>query len=240
MEHLSKSAADSLPKLDSPCPPSHLKQPLSGAESHELYCDWVLMFHYKTQPCLQTDCQQWSSCWGYHSPVDKRRVPAFDGGKFSYEGIKCGLEEAHQECKFSHNAYEVAFHPLNYHTTLCPGLKVAGVCYLYGKYCRHAHITEELRTPTDLYSKSEVIPTATLSDLLQLSEMRVDLEVKLRELVALVERRRNELDCAGCSRGERRYLYSGCGHAMCGKCSQSEENCCKVCRVEGELVLLRP
>ena len=65
MEHLSKSAADSLPKLDSPCPPSHLKQPLSGAESHELYCDWVLMFHYKTQPCLQTDCQQWSSCWGY-------------------------------------------------------------------------------------------------------------------------------------------------------------------------------
>lgn len=236
MEQLSKSAIDSLPR-DSFCPQPYLKQPLSGAESLEKYSDWVVMFHYKTQPCLLSDCQQWSSCWGYHSPGDRRRVPAFIGGKFTYEGIKCTLQQAPQ-CNFAYNVYEVAFHPLNYHTTLCQGLKVAGSCYLYGKYCRNAHKTEEIRSPADLYSQSQVISTATLAELMQLSELRADLEARLLALVVLVERRRSELDCAVCSR-ERQYLYSLCGHAVCGKCSQSEGKGCVVCGVQGELILLR-
>lgn len=226
MEYLSKSIEDT--PLATAC-----SQPLVGPESYELHSDWTLMFHYKTQPCSQTSCQQWSSCWGYHSSVDRRRVPIFADGKFNYEGLKCGFTES-QDSSYAYNSYEVAFHPLNYRTAICPGLKVADICYLYGQYCRYAHSSEELRTPWEVYSKPQ--STATCSDLLQLSELRGTLEAKLKQVTGLVERRKAVLGCAGC-RGQRRFLYSGCGHAVCGKCSQGG-NCCKACGEEGELILL--
>lgn len=235
MEYLSKSIEDTPLVSDFTCSQPRLKQPLVGPESHEVHSDWTLIFHYKTQPCLQTCCEQWSSCWGYHSPVDRRRVPSFADGKFNYEGRKCGFESISQDSSYAYNSYEVAFHPLNYRTAICPGLKVADICYLYGQYCRYAHSHEELRTPSEIYFTSE--PTSTWSDLLQLSELRGNLEAKLKQVTGLVERRKAVLGCAGC-RGQRRFLYSGCGHAVCGKCSQGGGSCCKACGEEGELILL--
>ena len=60
-------------------------------ESLEHLSDWTLIFLYMTLPCPRAGCLQWSNCWGYHSPVDRRRMLVFAEGKFNYEGVKCGV-----------------------------------------------------------------------------------------------------------------------------------------------------
>lgn len=218
-------------------PQSTSKQPVHGPESHEHPSDWSVMFLYKTQPCVQVNCEQWSSCWGYHSPVDHRRVPRFTKGEFNYEGVKCELEGTHTDCQFSHNTYEVAFHPLNYRTALCKGLKVAGVCYLYGVYCRHAHCEDELRAPVEIYRKRDTSPPASLNVLMELAELRGSLQAKLARVSTLVNRHRSTLACCSCHHAERRYLSSSCGHGLCVVCAQSRDNCA-ACGESGQLVLL--
>ncbi len=207
-------------------------------ESLEHLSDWTLMFHYKTLPCPRVGCLQWSNCWGYHSPVDRRRMLVFAEGKFTYEGVKCGISGTHYHCKYAHNTYEVAFHPYNYRTTMCSGSKIAGLCSLYGLYCRYAHHSSELRVPAELYGKKDSPPKANFEDLMQLSELYGSLEAKLRQMTGLVNRRKAAIACCNCHRGERLYLYSGCGHGVCGKCAQNREITCIACGVEGILVSL--
>lgn len=76
----------------------------------------VLMF--KTKPC--NGCEDKDNCLGYHDKSDLRRNPFSFRGKISYIPIICNNKHCNQQlCKFSHNSYEIDFHPWSYKTIGC-------------------------------------------------------------------------------------------------------------------------
>lgn len=82
--------------------------------------DIILM--YKTKACC--GCEDKENCFGFHDQFDRRRNPFSFRGKISYIPVPCKNNNCNQQlCKFSHNSYEVDFHPWSYRTLLCDRAK---------------------------------------------------------------------------------------------------------------------
>ena len=208
-----------------------------GEDSH-----WRYMFTYKTQPCSLSDCRN-PLCWDYHSPQDHRRVPVFDESLrvFNY-GIKlCDCRDL--GCKFSHNYYEKAYHPLLFKTKPCKAGEIAGKCVKNGIHCSFAHRGETLRSPATIYTQltstppqpsiPEPSPSLTPKDLFQLSQEQGALEARLKQLTAAIFRRKQTQTCPKCKLRIRTVVSSGCGHAVCEECSRPQAFACVVCGSAG-------
>lgn len=76
-----------------------------------------IILMYKTKAC--NGCEDTSNCFGYHSNLDSRRGPFSFTGKISYLPIMCNKDCSNNQCKLSHNIYEIEFHPWFFKTNEC-------------------------------------------------------------------------------------------------------------------------
>jgi hypothetical protein len=125
-----------------------------------------VVIDYKTKPCdMKSCCKEKSNCFKYHDGVDKRRPVFSYTGALNYKPILCPnislysnintplLEKEHSlkhrvcpfldDCNYSHNNYEIAFHPDVYKKKPCLySLDKYGHCPALGKYCWKQHLEE--------------------------------------------------------------------------------------------------
>ena len=108
-------------------------------------------------------CQKWlemkcllddKDCTDCHSTIPFRRKPVLIADSFNYLPVSCkymsNLEKCPKniECRFSHNVFEVIYHPSKFKTIMCEFCtNVDGICVKYGRLCSKAHGIEELREP---------------------------------------------------------------------------------------------
>ena len=98
---------------------------------------------FKTEKCPLETCGSKKRCPYYHSSSDRRR----DAAESDYIpqicefGINC-LNKAN--CPFSHNKYELAYHPTRYRRKYCRHMLNPDSCK-YGALCASAHHDGELK-----------------------------------------------------------------------------------------------
>lgn len=96
---------------------------------------------FKTQKCIK-NCEDIKQCPYYHSCSDKRRSTTHYeyNPQICHFGVNCLKKD---KCPFTHNKFELNYHPLRYKKKYCKHLFDAKGCD-YGVYCAYAHFDEEL------------------------------------------------------------------------------------------------
>lgn len=97
--------------------------------------------NYKTTKCPE-DCDNIKTCPFYHTLADRRRNPTQSdyNPQICHFGIHCLKKH---KCVFSHNKFELKYHPLKYKKKYCKNLFDVSKCK-FGKFCADAHFDEEL------------------------------------------------------------------------------------------------
>lgn len=96
---------------------------------------------FKTTKCTR-NCDNIKQCPYYHSSEDQRRSPEVVdyNPQVCHFGLNCLRKD---RCPFTHNKYELNYHPLRYKKAYCRHLFDDKGC-AYGPFCSSAHFDEEL------------------------------------------------------------------------------------------------
>lgn len=234
MEHMPRSKGNlpSCPVLQGSFPP------FSGVGSPDSLIDWALRSDSSTFPCGKSEYIQGRSCWECSSRVDQGKLVC-GSGKSSSEDGKNGLAGISQHCKVPYNPSGVAFRPQKHSATPFSVSKSAPTASLHDQNSKYGPTPSKLLSSTELTWKNSH-SQAYFEGLLQLSEQQGALKAKLKQITDQVNRRKVAITCFSCRNGERLYLYSGCGHGVCGKCAEKGKTHCQTCGKPGKLVLLDP
>jgi len=101
---------------------------------------------YKTEKCKEN--KHSSECFGFHDKKDQRRKPLiYSNNQWNYYPIKCGIEGCFlASCEYSHNQYEIDYHPLVYKSEMCGYDSNDGFrCEPLSERCPKAHGINDLR-----------------------------------------------------------------------------------------------
>jgi hypothetical protein len=135
-----------LPAIPSPISTLPLSSVFQYFCSTESFAVQKTVTHYKTTPCPQlSTCYKIKDCFYYHSAEDRRR-PLFSNYCLAYTSQYCPVDincPNGDHCYYSHNDFEVQFHPEQYKTKPC-----TEDCKQI--YCPFAHSTSELRKREEL------------------------------------------------------------------------------------------
>lgn len=118
-----------------------------------------IMLMYLTLPCVTEKCKD-PSCTRYHNQDQRRRNP-FKNGKIFYTPKKCLCLSKdcktstcikYPDCEFSHNAYEMMYHPWCFKTKPCENKDEHR-----DRTCPYYHNMDQKRIPKSVRKSFEVV-----------------------------------------------------------------------------------